>query len=194
MRRFARPLCFIACSSPFIYCLWQIYRYSNGLVHELGPDPGKAILHFNGLWAMILLLITLTITPARKILRLNLVSLRRMIGLFVFFYACLHLISYTIFLLELDFGNLAEDILERPYITVGMLAFCGLIPLAITSNQRMQRKLKRNWKRLHYLIYPIAICIIIHFLWQTRSDFTEPLVYGLILTLLLGYRVVTRLT
>lgn len=192
MRRFAWALCFVVCSSPFIYCLWQIYRYSTGLAHELGPDPGKAIVHFNGLWAMIVLWVTLTITPVRRILGLNLVFLRRMIGLFAFFYACLHLMSYTIFLLELDFGNLAEDIIERPYITVGMLAFCGLIALAMTSNQRMQRKLKRNWKRLHYLVYPIAICIIIHFLWQTRSDFTEPLVYLLILSLLLGYRVVAR--
>ncbi|MBP42875.1 MAG: protein-methionine-sulfoxide reductase heme-binding subunit MsrQ [Pseudomonadales bacterium] len=189
MIRFAKPLCFLVCSLPFLYCLWQIFRYSQGLPNNLGADPGEKIVHFIGETAMILLMVTLSVTPIRKMSGWNFVFLRRMIGLFVFFYACLHITSYLVFLLELHFAGFVDDIVKRPYITVGILAFVGLIPLAVTSNDRMQRRLGRNWKRIHQLIYPIAICVVVHRLWQTRSDYAEPLLYLAILLLLLGYRI-----
>jgi len=112
-----------------------------------------------------------------------------MLGLFVFFYASLHVAAYLVFLLELNFSGFAADLYKRPYITMGMTAFAGLVPLAITSNNFLQRKLKRNWQRLHQLIYPISICAVIHFFWQTRSDFGEPFLYSALLCLLLGYRI-----
>ena len=189
MRRVVKPLCFVLGILPFLYCLWQIYLYSRGLNHDLSADPGKAIVHYNGTTALILLLVTLGITPLWKLLGLNLVYLRRMVGLFVFFYACVHLSAYLVFLLELNFGGFVKDVIKRPYITVGMLAFTGLIPLAITSNRWSQQKLRRNWKRLHRIIYPIAIFVMIHIIWQVRSDFTEALMYSALLSLLLGYRV-----
>ena len=189
MRRALKPFCFIAGSLPFLYCLWQILLYSQGLAHNLTADPGKAIVHFNGTTALILLLVTLSVTPVWKLLGWNFIFLRRMIGLFVFFYATLHLSSYLVFLLELNFGGFIEDVIKRPYITVGMLAFAGLVPLAITSNRWSQQRFRQNWKRLHRLIYPVSICVMIHIIWQVRSDFTEALLYSALLSLLLGYRV-----
>jgi sulfoxide reductase heme-binding subunit YedZ len=137
---------------------------------------------------MILLLVTLTVTPLNQLVGWNAIFLRRMIGLFVFFYATVHLVSYLVFLLELNFGGFVADVIKRPYITVGLLAFGGLIPLAVTSNRWSQRILRQNWKRLHCLIYIISICVVIHIVWQVRSDFTEALVYGSLFFLLLGYR------
>ena len=190
MKRSAKPVCFLVCGTPFAYCLYQIYLQLNGMANELGADPAEAIVHFFGKCAMVLLLSSLAITPLWKILGINLVFLRRMIGLFAFFYAFSHVVSYFVFMLEFDIGNLAVEIVERPYITAGMIAFCCLIPLAVTSNRLMQRKLGRNWKRLHRLTYPAAIAVLVHFIWQTRADFAEPVFYGLILSMLLGYRLV----
>ena len=123
-------------------------------------------------------------------LSVRLVPFRRMFGLFAFFYASLHLTSYSVFLLELNPGELWADVIKRPYITVGFLAFLAMIPLAITSTRGMQRRLGPNWKRLHRLVYVIALLGIIHVIWQTRSDFTQPLLYSAALALLMSLRVI----
>ena len=190
MSRFDKPLCFLVCMAPLVYCLWQVSLFTQGLANNLGADPGKEIVHYNGKWAMIMMMVTLAVTPVHKVTGLNLIRIRRMLGLFVFFYASLHITAYLVFLLELNISGFVEEVYKRPYIMVGMTAFSGLILLAMTSNRFSQRKLRQNWKRLHRLVYPIAVCIIVHFFWQTRSDFTEPLLYSALLLSLLGYRLI----
>ena len=188
--RFKKPLLFLALMSPFGYLMFLTWRYTQGDPAALGADPGKEIVLFLGGWALRILLLTLSVTPLQNILRVKLVPFRRMLGLFAFTYALLHLLAYCVFLLELNFSELIAEVLKRPYITVGFTALLGMLPLAITSTRGMQRKLGHNWKRLHRLIYPIAVLAIIHFIWQTRSDFTEPLMYSAALALLLTLRVV----
>ncbi len=184
-----KPLVFIASVLPLAYLLYLVFRYANGDLSALGADPGKEIVLFLGGWALILLLFTLSVTPLQDIFKVKLVPLRRMLGLFAFTYAFLHATAYSVFLLGLDLGSLWADIVKRPYITVGAAALLGMLPLAITSTRRMQQRLGANWKRLHQMIYPIAILSVIHFFWQTRSDFTEPLLYSAALALLLSFRV-----
>lgn len=192
MQRYAKLLCFLVSSAPFVYLCAQVLLYVNGRGNNLGADPGKEIVKFLGLWAMVLLLTTLTVTPAQRLTGIKFFPLRRMLGLFAFFYATMHFVAYCFLLLELEFAGLWADILKRPYITVGMAALLAMLPLAVTSNRYMQRKLKRNWARLHKLVYGIAILVIIHFFWQTRSDFTEPLMYSALLAVLLSYRLLSR--
>lgn len=175
---------------PLGYLTFLVWRYSEGDPTALGADPGKEIMLFLGEWTLLMLMAALSVTPLQYLLKVKLVPFRRMLGLFAFFYASLHLSAYLVFLLGFEFTELWADVVKRPYITVGFLAFLGMVPLAITSTRRMQRRLGRNWKRLHRLIYPIAVLAIIHFIWQTRSDFTEPLMYSAALALLLTLRVV----
>jgi methionine sulfoxide reductase heme-binding subunit len=157
---------------------------------SLGPNPIEALLHTMGKTALNLLLITLAVTPLRKLTKQNwLIRLRRMLGLFCFFYLVLHFLIYAALDLQLAWGSLVVDITQRPYITVGMLALLLMIPLAVTSTKKWQRRLGRNWSKLHRLIYPIAVLAVVHFWWQTKADIIEPLIYALLLTLLLGYRV-----
>lgn len=187
--QFYKPLCFFASVGPLAYLLTLVWRYTQGDAGVLGADPGKEIVHFLGQWALILLLVTLSVSPLQYFLKVRVFPLRRMLGLFAFFYAALHLTAYSFFLLELNFSEIWTEVIKRPYITVGALALLGMLPLAVTSTQGMQRRLRHNWKRLHQLIYPIAILAIIHFIWQTRSDFTEPLMYSAVLALLLSFRI-----
>lgn len=189
--RIPRPLCFIVGLTPFLYCLYQISLVLQGEISSFGVDPGKSIVHFFGLSALIFVWLTLTLSPLRSMLGFNYVYLRRQLGLFAFFYAVCHLMSYWVFLLDSDIASVIDDVIDRPYITVGSLALLLMLPLAITSNRWSQMKLRLNWKKLHRLIYPISILIIIHFLWQTRSDFSEPLMYSALLLLLLTYRMVS---
>tara|TARA_R110002073_G_scaffold596_1_gene4730 strand:- start:858 stop:1484 length:627 start_codon:yes stop_codon:yes gene_type:complete len=187
---FRKPLIFLALISPLGYLLYRVWRYSEGDANALGADPGKEIVLFLGTSALLVLLATLSVTPLQHMLSVRLVPFRRMFGLFAFFYASLHLTSYSVFLLELNPGELWADVIKRPYITVGFLAFLAMIPLAITSTRGMQRRLGPNWKRLHRLVYVIALLGIIHVIWQTRSDFTQPLLYSAALALLMSLRVI----
>lgn len=156
----------------------------------LGADPQEEMLHQLGLWALIFLLAGLSLTPINKIFQLPvLIKFRRMLGLYAFWYLILHLTVFFIFYLELDFSYLLDEIIERPYITVGMLAMLLLIPLVVTSTKSMQRRLGRKWKKLHQLVYPIAILAITHFIWQSKSDLNEPLLYLIWLVFLLGFRI-----
>lgn len=178
-----KPLLFILCLLPF---LWLSY----GLQQDFYPDPLKTLTQQTGIWALRLLLLTLCVTPLRKLTAWHaLISLRRLLGLFAFFYALLHVTTWVIFEHDFELGGMWHDVLERPYITVGFLSFIGLLPLALTSNNAMIRYLGgQTWQRLHRLVYPIAIGVILHFWWSVKLDIRDPLLYALLLALLLGLR------
>ena len=161
-----------------------------GIQDDLGGNPVEFIEHSTGIWALVALLLTLTMTPIRLITgQVWPIQLRRILGLFMFFYACLHITTY----LWLDFAFIWEDIIKditkHPRILAGFAAFVMAIPLAVTSNSYMIKRLKTNWKKLHQLIYPIAILVVLHFLLLVKKDLTEPFYYAAILALLLGIRV-----
>ena len=156
---------------------------------SLGADPVKKLEHECGKTALNLLLITLSVTPVRNLTGLtHLVRLRRMLGLFAFFYAVVHFTIYLVLDLELNFRMLGADIVKRPYITIGFTALLLLLPLALTSTNGMMRRLGARWQRLHRLIYVIGALAVWHFYWQVKRDVREPLLYLGILALLLGYR------
>ncbi|MFK0571190.1 sulfite oxidase heme-binding subunit YedZ [Endozoicomonas sp.] len=159
------------------------------LDNDLGPDPANALTHGLGEWALIFLLLSLSISPVRRITRVNkLIRFRRMLGLFSLFYAALHLMAYLAFMLAWQWQTLLEDLYKRSYIIVGAFALSILIVLGITSTKKMMRRLGKQWGRLHRLVYVAAILAVIHFLWLVKSDYTEPLFYGLALVLLLIFR------
>lgn len=188
MPSLVKPAVFAACLLPF---LWLLYGVFTG---GLGPDPAEAIMHVSGEWGLRLLALTLLMSVLRKWLgRPWPLRLRRMLGLFAFFYCCVHLASFGHFYIGWTGAILVEELVERPYITVGFLAWLLMLPLAVTSTRRWQRQLGRNWLRLHRLVYPAAVLGCIHLIWQIRSDAAEALVYSLIFALLLGWRVKRRL-
>ncbi len=158
---------------------------------NLGANPVQELLHTLGKTALNLLLITLAITPLRRLTGLNwLVGFRRALGLHAFAYALLHAVTYAVLDWRLDMDTLLTDITERPFITVGFLAVVMLIPLAVTSTRAMQRRLGRNWLKLHRAVYPIAALGVLHFFWQVKLDTSLPLLYAGMLAVLLGFRVV----
>jgi sulfoxide reductase heme-binding subunit YedZ len=157
---------------------------------SLGANPVETILHTFGKWALNFVMITLCVTPLRELTGIPaLIRVRRMLGLFAFSYAALHFTTYLWLDQSFDFRAIVEDIAKRPYITIGFTALLMLIPLAITSTNRMMRKLGRRWQKLHRLVYFIAILGVWHYYWQVKADVREPLWYATGLTLLLGYRV-----
>lgn len=181
--RWSKPVLFLLCTLPFFVLVY------NGFTNNLTANPIKEITHFTGEWALRFLLITLSITPLRKITRKNaLIRFRRMLGLFTFFYACLHFSTYLVLDQFFDWNEIVLDVAKRPYITVGFSAFVLLIPLAVTSTNKMAQRLGNNWRRLHSLIYPIAVLVIFHYLWLVKADILPPVIYGLILCLLLVLR------
>ena len=160
----------------------------------LGADPVAEIEQRLGLWALRLLMITLAITPLRQLSGQSvLVKFRRMLGLYVFFYATLHLSAYLVLDLRGYWTQIFAEIVKRPYITVGFTAWLLLVPLAITSTQAAIRRLGRNWARLHRLLYAIAMLAVLHFWWLVKSDVREPLLYAVILTVLLAWRLGRKL-
>jgi len=181
-----KPLVFVASLVPLAWLLCGAFGW---LGASLGADPVKKLEHECGKWALNFLLLTLAITPVRQLAGLtHLPRLRRMLGLFAFCYAVLHFTVYLTLDLELNFSTLFADIAKRPYITIGFAALLLLIPLALTSTNRMMRRLGRRWQKLHRLIYVIAILAVWHFYWQVKRDIREPLIYAGILAILLGYR------
>ena len=174
---------FALCLVPFGLLTYQ--AFTGGL----GPDPADAIMHSTGEWSLRLLALTLLITPLRR--RLSwpvLFKLRRMLGLFAFFYACVHLVSFGHFFVGWTPAILWEELVERPYITAGFTGWLLMLPLAVTSTRKMQRRLRHNWLRLHRLVYPAAIAACLHLLWQARADIGEALAYIAVFALLLGWR------
>jgi sulfoxide reductase heme-binding subunit YedZ len=171
-------------------CLLPLARLiALGASGGLGANPIEFITRSTGTWTLIGLLVTLSVTPLRRLTgRADLIRYRRMLGLFTFFYACLHFTTYVWLDQFFAPAAIAKDIVKRPFITVGFTAFVLLIPLAATSTHAMMRRLGRRWQQLHRLIYPIALLGVVHFLWLVKKDLTEPLVYGAILVLLLALR------
>lgn len=188
MVRPIKPVVFLLALIPFVYLLLKV------LQNDLGPDPAQTLSIETGEWSLRFLLLTLTITPLRQIFGLiEIARLRRMIGLFTFFYATIHLVSWMAFILGFRWFAIAEELVERPYITIGFLAYIILFSLGVTSTDSMVRRLGRNWKRLHKLIYLASVLAIIHLLWILRTDITEAVIYGTLLIILLGYRVLRKL-
>ncbi|WP_417227335.1 sulfite oxidase heme-binding subunit YedZ [Amphritea sp.] len=156
---------------------------------DLGADPAKVIVKDLGFWALFWLWLTLAVTPLRRLLGWReLILYRRMLGLFAFFYGVLHLLAFATFLVGWRMDILLTELTKRPYIIVGGLALLMLLPLALTSTQRMQRRLGKRWKTLHSLIYPASLLVMLHFVWQIRSDFSQQLIFSILLALLLGHR------
>ena len=190
MPRVANPLVFLILLAPFLYGAWQVTLIVLGELHELGIDPAKAIVLYTGEWAIRFIFAALAVSTIARVTGCKqILRYRRMVGLFAFFYVSLHLASYLGFLLGFRFDELFADVVKRPYMTVGFLAWAMLLPLAATSNRAMVRRLGRRWITLHRLVYPIAVLSVLHFLWQTRADVGEPILYGALLTGLLGERV-----
>jgi sulfoxide reductase heme-binding subunit YedZ len=178
-----KPLLFIASLLPLAWLLWL------GSQERLGANPVETLSHATGDWSLRFLLLTLAITPLRRLSGWNGVQkYRRMLGLFAFFYVSLHFAVYLVFDQFFDWTAIVADIARRPYITVGFAAFVLLIPLAITSTNGMIRRLGRHWQRLHRLVYLTAILGVLHYAWLVKADLREPLLYGGLLAALLGYR------
>jgi sulfoxide reductase heme-binding subunit YedZ len=184
MPPYIKPIVFLICLLPLAMLLWD------GFHDALGANPVEKITHRTGDWSLRFLLITLSVTPLRKLFGWKfLVRYRRMFGLFAFFYVCLHFATYLVFDHFFDLGEIAKDIVKRPYITVGFTAFVLLIPLAVTSTNKMRKRLGKRWQRLHQLVYVVAVCGILHYLWLVKADLLQPLIHAAILILLLGVRI-----
>ena len=178
----------------FIVCLlplaWLVYA---AFTAQLGANPIEVITRQLGEWGLVFLLITLCMTPLRDIWQAAWpIKLRRMLGLFSFFYVVLHFISYLWLDQFFDWTEIWHDIIKRPFITVGMLAVIGLLPLAVTSNRWSQRRLGARWRRLHQLVYLVTILGVIHFFWLTKADLLRPMIFAICLALLLVYRLYRR--
>jgi sulfoxide reductase heme-binding subunit YedZ len=179
--------------SVFILALMPLIKLGiAGYYDNLGANPIEKITHRTGYWALSFLLISLTVTPLRRLTGwLWLMRLRRMLGLFAFFYASLHFLTYGVLDQFFDWASIGKDIIKRPYITVGFAAFVLMIPLAITSNDKLTKLMGgRRWRILHSLSYPIAIAGVVHFWWLVKKDITEPLNFALLLGVLLGIRLI----
>ena len=183
-----KPLVFAASLVPLA---WLVCAGLGLFGLSLGPDPIKFTLHWIGKTALNFLMLTLMVTPVRQLAGLpHLVRIRRMLGLFAFTYALLHFTVYLALDQEFDFGDVIADIAKRPYITIGFTALLILIPLAITSTNKMMRRLGKRWQTLHRWVYAATILGVWHYYWQVKKDVREPLVYAGILAVLLGYRFV----
>ena len=186
MQALIKPLVWLGALVPLALIVAGVFDVAG---QSLGPNPIREILHVTGKTSLNLLLITLCATPLRELTGQTWwVRPRRLLGLMAFAYALLHFLVYAILELELQLGELGREIARRPYILVGTVALLALIPLAVTSTDRMMRRLGRRWQTLHRLIYPIAALGIWHYYWQVKADIREPLIYLGLLTLLLGWR------
>lgn len=185
--RLTKPPVFLLALGPF---LWALAGAFPGTGVDLGADPVEEILNLMGLWSLRFLLLTLAVTPLRSLTGWTwLLAYRRLLGLFAFFYLVMHFITYAVLDRGLDLGLVVEDIAERPFITIGLLALVLLLPLAVTSTRGWMRRLGKRWTSLHRLVYPAAILGVWHFYWQVKLDTVEPTVYAVILFVLLAFRV-----
>ena len=189
----AKTLLHVAALLPAAWLGWQVWAVARTGSDVLGADPVAEIEHRLGLWALRLLMATLAITPLRQLTgQPVLVRFRRMLGLYAFFYACVHFSAYLVLDLRGYWTQIFEEIAKRPYITVGFAAWLLLLPLAITSTTGWIRRLGRNWARLHKLVYAAGVLAVLHFWWLVKSDIREPALYAAILTVLLGWRLWKR--
>jgi len=182
--KFAKTIIFVNSAVPVSLLAWDAYH------HRLGSNPQEFVLHTTGTLTLVFLLLTLAVTPLRKILGLPwMVQFRRVTGLYAFFYGCLHLLSYIWFDKGFAFRAIAEDTLKRPFIFLGMFAFLAMVPLAVTSTSAMVKRLGgRRWNRLHKLVFPAAIAGVLHYYLLVKVDVSLPLAFGATLAVLLIYR------
>jgi sulfoxide reductase heme-binding subunit YedZ len=186
--KLAKTLVFAAALAPLGVLVWRV------LTGRTSANPAEDIILTTGIWALRFLLATLTITPIRRLTGWNrIIRFRRMIGLFAFFYASLHLASYIAFDRFFVFSEILTDVAKRPFITAGMVAFVLMIPLAITSTTGWIRRLGRRWQVLHRLVYISALAAVVHFLWKVKVAVGEPVYYAAVLAVLLAFRVLWRL-
>jgi sulfoxide reductase heme-binding subunit YedZ len=183
-----KPLVFVLCLSPALLLGWQAMH--NGL----GANPIEFITHFTGDWTLRFLVIVLAITPLRKLLRLpELIRFRRMVGLFAFFYGCLHFTTYIWLDKFFVWSDIWKDVIKRPFITAGFTAFVLMIPLAITSTAGwIRRRGGARWQALHRLVYASAAAGVVHYYWLVKSDIRRPVAYGTAIGILLLYRAVVK--
>jgi sulfoxide reductase heme-binding subunit YedZ len=183
--RITKLLLFLAALVPLARLVWKFFH------DALGANPIEVITHTTGDWTLILIMVTLSITPLRKVTKQYwLIGIRRMIGLFAFFYGCLHFTTYLWLDKFFDVHEIIKDVVKRPFITMGFLAFVCLLPLAFTSTKGWIRRLGKNWQRLHRLIYVTALAGVIHYIWLVKADLRKPLQYAFVLSVLLTYRIV----
>lgn len=187
-----KPIVFILLLAPALYYFYAVYLALNG-ENILGPDPAQALSLETGEWSIRILVASLAITPLRYLLNMpKLWNYRRMLGLFALFYVCLHLLVFLMFLLQWQWADIGREIVERPYITVGFIAFVLLLPLGFTSFQAAQRKMGRNWKKLHKIVYAINVLAVLHILWVVRSSYFDAVLYGSLVLIFLGYRMLRK--
>jgi sulfoxide reductase heme-binding subunit YedZ len=186
--RWSKVLVFLLCLAPLFRLAWRVWN------QDVTANPTEFIQHFTGDWAIRLIVATLAVTPLRKLLGVpGLIRFRRMIGLFAFFYACLHVLTYLWLDKLFDFPAMLKDVGRRPFIAAGFAAFTCLVPLAATSTAGWIRRLGgKRWQRLHSLVYVTAIAAVVHYYWLVKSDIRQPMLYGTLVALLLAWRVVSR--
>ena len=183
MKKYYKPSIFLFSSIPFFLILYKT------IFNKLGPEPVKEITHLTGEWTLLFIIFTLSMSPLKKITKLNIwISFRRMLGLFLFFYATLHMLTYVVIDYRLDLQSISKDIFTKKFIFVGFAAWLLLTPLALTSSKKAMMFLKDKWKKIHRLIYIIAILGVVHFIWLVKKDLTEPLIYMAIILILLLFR------
>ena len=188
MRKLAKPLVFALCVVPLAVLIFMV------LTGRTSANPAEDILLTTGIWTLRFLLLTLAITPIRRVTGWNvLIKYRRMFGLFAFFYACTHLVSYIAFDRYFALDEVAADIAKRPFITAGMVAFALMVPLAVTSTKGWIRRLGKRWQTLHRLIYVSGIAGCLHFIWKVKVVIGEPIYYAAVLAALLGFRLFRRM-
>jgi sulfoxide reductase heme-binding subunit YedZ len=189
MKSLYKPVIFILCFLPASYMFYAVFLALRG-ENILGPDPPLTLALLSGEWAIRILVLTLALTPIRYLFNSPVVwRYRRMIGLYAFFYVTLHLLVFLMFLLQWRWADIGSEIVERPFITIGFAAYVLMVPLAMTSFNYAQRKLGRNWKRIHRSIYVISILAVLHVVWIVRSSYGDSVLYGGLVILCLGYRV-----
>ena len=175
----------------FLLCLWPLYSIIYGIFYNnLGAEPVDKIINHFGEWTLIFIFLTLSMSPLKRITNSTVwIKFRRMLGLFVFFYASIHLLSYVGLDYRFDFQPIINDVLKKKFVFIGFAAWLLLIPLAITSSNKMMKILKHNWKKIHRLIYVIGIFGVLHFIWLSKTIFFKPLIFLVILIILLLFRV-----
>ena len=184
MLRYSKIFVFLLCLWPLFSIIYQIFY------NKLGAEPVDKIINHFGEWSLIFIFLTLSMSPLKKITNsLIWIKFRRMLGLFVFFYASIHMLSYVGLDYRFDFEPLINDVLKKKFIFIGFSAWLLLIPLAITSSDKMVKILKQNWKKIHRLIYVIGIFGVLHFIWLSKTIFFKPLIFLVILIILLLFRV-----
>ena len=180
----AKPLAHLLCLMPLAWLVWAAF---NG---GLGANPVEKLTHETGQWTLRLLLLTLAVSPLRQWTGVSAwIRFRRLLGLYCYFYCCCHFAIWFVADHSLDLADMVEDVVKRPYISLGFSAFVLLLPLALTSNQWMQRRLGRRWRSLHQLVYVIVLLGVLHFIWLVRADYLEASIYAIIAMVLLLHRV-----